>query len=608
MKHCKYIALLSGLLFCACQKDLLNQQPKTQLTVANALVTYNNFQTYAWGLYDYFTGYGGNGFYPANLISQECNSDNMAQTVIGSQSPYINDTKIIPTTGTATSELVISGWDFSYIRQVDVMLDAIGNAQLAAADQAHWRSVGYFFRALRYYDLIAAFGDVPWIEHTLNEDSTAQLFGPRTSRDTVAQNILSNLEWADANIGAGTPDGANTVNQACIDALISRFGLFEGTYRKYHGLADADVYLQACATYSQKVMAQYPTCMSSYDLVYNSLTLAGQPGIILYKLYAPNLTDHEFGPRVMGSTSENLDLTKDAVASYLCSDGRPVSTSAVYAGDSTMFTEFRNRDHRLYFTVIPPYTVKVGSPNYTWSPTSNPADAEYINMMDTLSTSSNKPLPMVQWSQNENTGTVISEVPHFYLYNNGQPQAISQLGYFYWKQFNRYPLDASTYSSTACPLLRIEEVWLNYAEAMAEEGAFTQAIADQTINKLRPRAGLPPMNVAVIDAGFDANRDPGVDPVLWEIRRERRVELMGDGFRFNDLKRWAKGAYLNNPQLGVYVNNANYGNKLSIDGGGSSGYVQFFPAPVGWQTQYYLEPIPSQELTLNKTLKQNPGW
>lgn len=610
MKKYIYAALMLIVVLAGCQKDLLDQTPKTQLTVATSLVTYNNFQTYTWQLYDYFTGYGGGNpaYYPASLLSQECNSDNMAQTVIGDQSGYIADTRIIPTTGSATSSLVISGWDFSYVRTVNVMLDAISKSQLAPADQNHWRSVGYFFRALRYYDLIAAFGDVPWIEHTLNEDSTAILYGARTPRDTVAQNILNDLEWADANIGSGSTDGANSINQACVDALISRFGLFEGTYRKYHGLANANVYLQACATYSPKLMAIYPSCMSSYDAVYNSQSLAGQPGIILFKEYAANLTDHEFGPRVMGSTSENLDVTRDAVQSYLCTDGLPISTSAVYAGDSTMFNEFRHRDRRLYFTVIPPYTVTVGSPNYTWSFTSNPADAEYINMMDTLSTPSNKPLPMVQWSQNENTGTVISEVPHFYLFNNGQSQAISQLGYFYWKQFNRYPLDANTYSTTACPLLRIEEVWLNYAEASFELGTFNQAIANSTINNLRPRAGLPPMQVAAITTGFDTNRDPDVDPVLWEIRRERRVELMGDGFRFNDIKRWAKGIYLNKLQLGVFVNNANYGNKLSINGGGQYGNVQFFPNPVGWQPQYYLEPIPTQELQLDKSLTQNPGW
>ena len=38
------------------------------------------------------------------------------------------------------------------------------------------------------------------------------------------------------------------------------------------------------------------------------------------------------------------------------------------------------------------------------------------------------------------------------------------------------------------------------------------------------------MKVAEINAGFDPKRDQTVDPVLWEIRRERMVELMGEGF------------------------------------------------------------------------------
>jgi hypothetical protein len=102
------------------------------------------------------------------------------------------------------------------------------------------------------------------------------------------------------------------------------------------------------------------------------------------------------------------------------------------------------------------------------------------------------------------------------------------------------------------------------------------------------------MIVGNIDGSFDLTRDPGVDPVLWEIRRERRVELFGDGFRFNDLKRWAKASYLVGQKLGVRVNNATYGNKLSINGGGTVGYVQFQQASLGWNDKYYLEPVPSQ--------------
>ena len=81
------------------------------------------------------------------------------------------------------------------------------------------------------------------------------------------------------------------------------------------------------------------------------------------------------------------------------------------------------------------------------------------------------------------------------------------------------------------PLFYIEEVLLNYAEAMFENGLFTQQVADATINKLRKRAGVADMKISrKIGTDFDPQRDMTVDPVLWEIRRERMVELMGEAF------------------------------------------------------------------------------
>jgi hypothetical protein len=158
-----------------------------------------------------------------------------------------------------------------------------------------------------------------------------------------------------------------------------------------------------------------------------------------------------------------------------------------------------------------------------------------------------------------------------------------------------------------CALFRIEEVMLNYAEASFELGSFTQTIADQTINKLRARANVAAMTVAAINTGFDLKRDPTVDPVLWEIRRERRIELFGDGFRFNDLKRWKKGTYLNQNPLGVKIKKADYGNKVTIDGTGTSGYVKFFNAVNGWDDKFYLEPIPTQEEGDQSKIDAEPG-
>ncbi|MCH5598387.1 RagB/SusD family nutrient uptake outer membrane protein [Niabella ginsengisoli] len=271
-----------------------------------------------------------------------------------------------------------------------------------------------------------------------------------------------------------------------------------------------------------------------------------------------------------------------------------------------MFAEFRNRDRRLYFTVAPPYKVAiVRQPE--WRNTGVAADAEYIELMKTIG-GTNKQLPMQQWSKTWTTGSTISQSPHFRLFNGGQAQMITELGYLCWKYYNRLPLDNGNNSSNDAPIFRIEEVLLNYAELMFELGQFNQGVADITINKLRARANMPALQVAEVGGGFDTKRDADVQPLLWEIRRERRVELMAEGFRFNDLKRWKKGTYLNKQPLGVSVRNADYGNRLKIYGGGAQGYVQYFDQPAGWLDKYYLEPLPTQDLALNKQLEQNPDY
>jgi hypothetical protein len=237
--------------------------------------------------------------------------------------------------------------------------------------------------------------------------------------------------------------------------------------------------------------------------------------------------------------------------------------------------------------------------------------------MNALPGNTNKKLPLQSQSPSMQLGNTIPDIPHFSTYTNALsnmptvlsiPQVVSRLGYYYWKYYNRLPQDNGTNNTADCAIFRIEEVMLNYAEASFELGSFTQGIADQTINKLRVRANVTAMNVASIDASFDLKRDPTVAPVLWEIRRERRVELFGDGFRFNDLKRWAKGTYMNQYALGVKIKKTDYANKVTIDGAGASGYVKFFNAATGWNDKFYLEPIPMQEIVINPRLSQNPGW
>ncbi|MEI6586935.1 MAG: RagB/SusD family nutrient uptake outer membrane protein, partial [Sediminibacterium sp.] len=117
----KYIITLFILsaIIVGCNKDFLNKIPLNQLTTETAFVTYANFQTYTWSLYDYLAGFGNAGatMPPAFNSQENSNSDNISN---GTQSSYINQSKL-PTTsaGNPTSSLQISTWDFSYVRKVN---------------------------------------------------------------------------------------------------------------------------------------------------------------------------------------------------------------------------------------------------------------------------------------------------------------------------------------------------------------------------------------------------------------------------------------------------------------------------------------------------------
>lgn len=598
MKNKIYIILCSTLMLSGClNNDYLEKYPLDKQTEKTAFVTYDNFKTYSWGLYEQLGGYT-----PASLYAPEDDADNMFRSNINSGSQWAWQRVKVPASG--------GGWDYTYIRRVNLMLDNIENSQLNEEEKNHWRGIGYFFRSFQYFDLLSRFGDIVWVEHTLN-NSSPELYEPRDSRDFVAQNILENLKYAEEHIKP-EGDGENTINPDVVRALISRFCLFEGTWRKYHGLNDAETYLKECKRASEILVNKYPKLHSNYDEVFNSKDLSGIDGILLFRQYELQLSTH-------GVRQTNYEFCKDAVDSYLCTDGKTIHTSSIFEGEKSPYTEFRNRDKRLLYTVCLPYKVSTPPVAFAmeWWHTDNPADKEYFTILEKISGNGYKNLPIKQ-----SGGAVKKFCPHFVKHNGGFGFMATEGGYWVYKHYNTHDPYPLTANSSDAPLFRMGEVLLNYAEAMWELGEFDQNVADKTINKLRERAGVASIVLTDITTSFDPKRDVSIDPVLWEIRRERRVEMMGDGFRFNDLRRWKKGEYVNKQKFGRWysaeqliadglISNESQC-KLKFKGGGKEGYIEFFGDPVkegyGWKEHYYLYPLPLNDLALNPQLKQNPGW
>lgn len=635
----KYIILLLAVILTSClNDDFLQRDPLNKQTESTVFTTSENFKTYAWQFYGWFDGY------PLEQWFYDTDSDNGFYAATGSENSRTWDKVTIPTNGTN------SGWTFDRIRAINILLKNIDGSQMNDRDKKHWQGVGYFFKAWDYFRLMRRFGDVTWVENAIDDSDEAIIYGPRTPRVEIAAKILEMLIYARDNVKENG-DGANTVTPSVVNALISRFGLFEGTWQKYHKIANGEPnkYLNASFDASTTLLQKYPNVHTYYDEVFNSKSLAGNVEILLYKNYLPSDNLGHNLLRYCRTSESRYDVCAEAIQSYLCTDGNPIWTSSVYEGDKTtgdavMNVEFRNRDNRLYFTVTPPYKINTPVANTAWPSTAitytgNPDDVEYITLMDALtaSTASQKQLPILQWAMN-----IVREVPHFRTnrYNMGQGYNVSESGYYNWKYYLRdTQASANNVGETDAPIFRIGEVMVNHAEAAWELGKFTQTIADMSINVLRKRAKIANMAVANITAGFDPKRDMGgyvptngdptpqaapdyeVDPVLWEIRRERRVELFSEGFRFDDLRRWRKAHYMNRQQVGAYINKSDYEDSrhvsdpdiskfaMKLDRTGDAGRVVYYDVPTpGWLEKYYLYPLDVNNLVLNPNLTQNPGY
>lgn len=619
MKKHLAIFLFSATLFgTSCNDSFLDRKPVESLTEDTFFKTYENFKTYAWACYGVFDN--GNilrhiGTGAGSLYGSDQDAGYLSSKGTGAFNPYAFQTITNSTSG--------NGWDFDYIRKVNIMLDNIDGSLMTDIEKEHWRSVAYFFRSFYYMELIARFGDVPWIDHVVT-DKDEMLQKKRTPRKEVADHVLENLQYAETHIKKDG-DGANTINIHCVRALMSRFTLFEGTWRKYHGLGDEGKYLTECVRVSEELMKVFPTLHHDYGEEWTSPELSKVPGIILYKEFASELITSSYtrGERNQWHGVEMPQLTVDL---YLCQDGRPVSTSTVYEWgkkDKSVYSVFRNRDHRLLETVAPPYSLSSKSSASAWDYPENAAFREYIDIMGPNMVIGNpgeagkhKVLPLVQWS-----GTIVLKVPN--ITTNTKQQVLScRGGYYVYKNYNVWDENNNKYDANTAdkPLFKIDEVLLNYAEASYELGTFSQVVADKTINKLRPRAKVALMTVTEIDENFDPKRDKTVGPLLWEIRRERIIELMGEGFGFYDVRRWKKADYfVNRPQYGMWAKKSEIGTgKLYNtetgfpDSVAQEGFIYLFNDPVkdgkGWLDKYYLYMVPSNEIVLNPNLEQNPGW
>lgn len=672
----------------SCNDDFLEKYPTTTLTEENAFQTYDNFKMYMYNCYGMFTdtrimtNHSGGSYYYGGLWSSDYYAGVMT-TRDNIENPYAYQT----ITATTSS----SNWNFEYIRRVNIMLSHLDSSKMTDEEKEHWRSVGYFFHAFWYMELVARYGDIPWIEDVLTDESE-EAYEARTPRAEVVKNICDRLEYAISHIGSSAKDGDNAVTANAIRAAYSRFLLREGTWAKYHGLANENWQdlLKKCMTVSEELMTAYPTLYkgnginkypgAGYDEELTTENLAGKAGIIMYKQYVEGILMHRFSD-LIHVEAHRCDAPQYTVDMFLMQNGKPINnpTSGFMGGEGKdLWDYYADRDPRLPINFCPPAQAKVvnnanpdnvttfkkwrfyqvgeslnGYGNFTITEADSAKFRKYIDYFGPNITCENgtgneaigvKRLPGHNWG-----GSMTHSSPNITSYSQTDNYMRCWTGYYFWKEYTMWEVGSNgNYQTSDKPIFAINEVLLNYAEAAFERNEFDQTVCDRTINKLRERAGMAPMVVSEITADFDPDRDKGtaawtkgydaktnyeVPPVLWEIRRERMVELMGLGHAFYDVKRWHKAPYYVNRQpCGAWITATNvpYGtgkytgqfvnyNDIKQNGfatpsanSAGSGWIYTKAGPLatgkGWLDTYYLEMVPIDQINLNGNLEQNPGY
>jgi hypothetical protein len=477
------------------------------------------------------------------------------------------------------------GWygykGFELIRAVNIGLANYGKADISDAVKSHYEAEARLFRAMFYADKIKNFGTVQWVENEVTLEDQDILYGARDSRDFVMGKVLDDLNFAAANMRDNGHQ--NKLSKSAALLMKSRICLSEGTWRKYHGLGGEATYLQAAADAAKELIdsGKHSLHVGAAGRTYNELhsqeSLDGNSEVIFFQRY-------ERGTRTNHVQSYNRGYnggaTKSMVEDYLCSDGLPISLSPLYQGDATLADVFTDRDPRLRQSILHP----ADQPIYSYG--NHAFDAN--------------PYPRIQ----------------------GMSGGLkTYTGYHIIKVYNVVSAHAS-YNSSITPgiSMRYAEALLNYAEAKAElgGGAISQADLDISINKLRDRDGMvhlvenPPM-----DPRYAAD---GISAVLVEIRRERRIELFFEGFRYDDLRRWKQGKKLEHKDYGIRWDAAT---RAAVDPDGKTTVktglvdgVEYlepykgtdFETPIFDESKHYHWPLPLDVLSQNPELGQNPGW
>ncbi|GGA98313.1 membrane protein [Puia dinghuensis] len=480
---------------------------------------------------------------------------------------------------------------YSWIRTINNLL-AKANTYSSPNDIKQYVAEAKFFRAYVYFDkLLTSYGGVILVNELLGMNSP-QLTAPRATRDSTINFIIADLQAAIPNLPLESAIAASDkgrVSQQAAQAFLGRVCLYEGTWQKfrngdparYNALLDMSVANSLAVINSNQYSLFKPSVLGDSALKYlfileneksnpAFITKSSNNEYILSVRYESNNLLKTI-PNQISFGALGASVSRKMADMYLCSDGLPIDKTTTGFSRTLMTSEFQNRDNRMrYYMCIPFYRFWQNAVNYHINWNWSAADIAISRTFDPFA--------------NNVTG-----------YGNQQ-----------WAAERQVPNSQEGYDY---PTIRLAEVYLNYAEAVFERnGSIGDADLDKSLNLVRLRVNTDNAMPKLSNAFVAAN---GLD-MRTEIRRERTIELQGEGFRMDDLKRWYTAvAEMDQPVLGIRYTGTQYATKyptLNKPLTSSGDVIADAAGNRQFSQKNYLIPLPLDQLQLNPNLTQNPGW
>lgn len=616
------LVVCTALLLSACN-SFLDREP---LDFDDEEAFFQNAEQLKWFVNDLYGMLPVNNTLWGGLYTQDIVSDN--QCASSPQSLLYKGDK-------RTVKIANSEWNFSNLRSLNYYINKVegkiagGELNGADPDIRHYLGEGYFLRAWDYFRLLQNFGDVPIITEMFpNDQNVLSEKSVRAPRNEVARFILSDLDHAAEYLMEKAPETGRICRDAAL-AIKSRVALFEATWERYHagtcfvpgnskwpggvrtpnyqfpaGSPEAEVnYFLDQAIEAADLVAAHRKLDADYAAMFVNFQapFPDDDEVILARYYSIGVLSHSCSAYLKGGGGCNP--TRALVNTYLMQNGLPIyADGSGYKGDLISYYEIQGRDQRLTSSVR--------------------AAGRLINTTKV-------------------NGKNVNDTIFYYkpsIDNTGTQKATT--GYELNKWCSTDADQRTQYQcTTAVPILRAAECYLNYLEAYYERHHQLGGNCDRYWRALRQRAAVDEdytKTIAATDLGKENDlavwsKGQEVDKTLYNIRRERRCEFIAEGQRLRDLKRWRcldkmveyqpEGVnfwdelykmYTSKQRTADIISQSNISKylrplQISASSAAYDGYT--FPKP------HYLEPIPISEFLLTgggqasqSLLYQNPGW